>query len=161
MNRDNLITYLNDHLAGSVLAIEMIESTLEGDEQNRLQALLAPLLTELREDQSALQGIIDGIGKESSAKKISGWLAEKAARIKLSDAGDDLSRLETLELLLLGIRGKLALWTTLQEISQADRRLGAWDYAALQQRARQQMERVEAERIAAARQAFLGGEKKT
>ena len=120
MSRDALRTYLNDHLAGSVMAIELCERTISENEGTPFAARLARLLEEIREDQRVLQGLIEGIGAgENPLKKAGAWLAAQAGRLKLggTDEPGELPRLELLEMLSTGIHGKRALWRALRVVA--------------------------------------------
>ncbi len=156
MSDADLGTYLNDHLAGSVVAIEMIERAVQQDPGTPLSASLAEVVAEIRADQEVLRGLLERIGaKENPVKKAGAWLAEKVGRLKLGDTGEGaLGRLEMLETLALGIRGKLGLWVALQRVAPRHPELGEVDFAALQVRAREQHARVEAHRVEAAIEAL-------
>jgi hypothetical protein len=152
-----LTTYLNDHLAGSVAAVELLEhlpTLVRPDER----ALLFGLKTEVREDQQLLKQLLERLGeKESPVRKIAAWITEKLGevKLKLDSPGDDKLRvLEALEALGLGIQGKLALWRALQSISGTDSRLGAVDFARLERRALDQFERIDRLRLQYARTAL-------
>ena len=89
-----------------------------------------------------------------------GWLAQKAAELKvrLDDPEDGALRLlETLEALALGIEGKRALWESLAAAMEWAPALSSLDYARLGQRADAQRAMVEGERVAAARAALVPG----
>jgi hypothetical protein len=154
-----LATYLNDHLAGSIGARELAERCLSENSAGAIGDFLRRFLQELEEDQQALRTVLERTGgMEDPAKKSAAWVAEKIARLKLNGqltGYSDLSRLEELEALLLGISGKLALWHTLVEVN------GKWtvgiDLQQLQARAAQQKEEAETLRLGAARRAFYEG----
>ncbi|HEX6107457.1 MAG TPA: hypothetical protein VFZ26_17850 [Gemmatimonadales bacterium] len=156
MSIEALGMYLNDHLAGSVAAVEMIDQAIEDNAGTQLAAGLAGLVSAIREDQDVLRGLLQRLDVgESSLKKAGAWLAEKAGRVQLgrTDKGP-LRRLEMLEVLGLGIQGKLALWRALQEVAHRHPELAAVDLLALERRAREQHEQVEAYRLAAVLEAF-------
>jgi len=160
MNDSLLASYLNDHLAGSVIAIEMGGHLRKNHADGELIAFLDRLLREIEEDRNVLKELIGRIGGEqSAAKKAAAWLTEKAGRLK-TVSGDDpaniaLSRMEQLEALMLGIRGKLALWEVLRELAVSDERLKNFDWEKLERTAADQVTRVDERRRAAARDAFL------
>jgi len=84
VSRDTLKTYLNDHLAGSVMAIELAERTMRENEGGPVAARLSPLVEQIREDQTVLKGVIERLGTgESSLKKAGAWLSDMAGRVKL------------------------------------------------------------------------------
>lgn len=149
--------YLNDHLAGSVMAIEQIEHSLDENSEGELSAFLARMLDEIRGSQAVLKEVIDRVGGvENPVKKGASWLSEKVRRAKPSGAAfgyTDLTRLEDLESLMLGTRGQLALWTTLDALPDDDR-LSGLDFGRLAARAQRQHEAFEQHRMEAARRAF-------
>lgn len=159
MNDTLLLAYLNDHLAGSVIAIEMGEHCRDNHATPALAAFLDGLLGEIESDRTVLKDLIGRLGgDQDTAKKSAAWLGEKAGRLKLR--GDEpaevaLSRLEQLEVLMLGIRGKLGLWDVLERLSAKDERLRSFDWANLRRSAADQVERVDGQRIRAAQEAFL------
>ena len=157
MSRDALGTYLNDHLAGSVGAVEMVERTIRENAGDPFAARLAGVLAEIREDQAVLQGVIERIGTgQSRLKKAGAWLAEKAGRVKLggTDEPGELSRMEVLEMLTMGILGKRALWRALREVADRYAELRELDLDGLEQRAVAQHEQVESLLLEAARAAL-------
>jgi hypothetical protein len=152
MSREALGTYLNDHLAGSVAAVELVERAIEDNAGTALGSFLAELGGAIREDQETLRRLIERLEfSESSIRKAGAWLLGKAERLKSADAGGEpLHRLELLEVLGLGIQGKLKLWRALQRIGSRYPALSAVDFTALERRAREQHEAVEAHRLEAA-----------
>ena len=154
MSRDALKTYLNDHLAGSVMAIELGERTIRENEGGPVAARLSPLVEQIREDQTVLKGVIERLGTgESSLKKAGAWLAEKAGRVKLggTDEPGDLSRLEVLEMLTTGVHGKRALWRALRVVAAGYEELRGLDLDLLERRAVEQHDELEAMRLEAAK----------
>ena len=157
MSRDGLQTYLNDHLAGSVMAIELAERTIRENEGGPVAARLSPLVEQIREDQTVLKGVIERLGTgESSLKKAGAWLAEKAGRVKLggTDEPGDLSRLEVLEMLTTGVHGKRALWRALRVVAVSYEELRGLDLDLLERRAVEQHDELEAMRLEAAKAAL-------
>ncbi|HEX2860668.1 MAG TPA: hypothetical protein VHN79_03470, partial [Lacunisphaera sp.] len=76
-----------------------------------------------------------------------GWISEKLSRPKLSKADSpEFAHFEGLEILALGILGKVSLWETLQQLAPLDPRLAPFDYPQLLARARAQHTTVEARR---------------
>ena len=158
MVNDNLATYLNDHLAGSVVAIELLE---------RLEAAgtyMAPTLVQVRADIEADRAELRELMRrlqiaESRPRKVTGWIAEKFSQIKLrldDPAAGPLRLLESLELVALGIDGKLALWRALSAAAEVDPALRIVDYERLARRAQDQRQRVEILRLEAAKAALAG-----
>ena len=154
MSGGALGTYLNDHLAGSVGAIAMVERALRENEGDPFAERLAPVLEEIRKDQAVLQDLIERIGaSQDPVKKAGAWLAEKAGRVKLggTDEPGELSRMEVLETLGMGILGKRALWRALREVAPSHEALRALDLDLLDRRAVVQHDEVESMRLEAAR----------
>ena len=154
MTRQALGTYLNDHLAGSVMGIELAERTIRENEGDPFAARLGQVLEEIREDQAVLKGVIDRVGAaENPLKKAGAWLAEKAARVKLggTDEPGELSRLEVLEILTTAIHGKQALWRALRVVAPRYEELGALNFELLERRGIEQHEVVEEMRVEAAK----------
>lgn len=149
---DALAIYLRDHLAGSEAARAMLKRAVDGSDG----AFYSALDQEIAEDQAALENLIAHLGAEESVvKKAGAWLSEKFSRLKLGDLENPLDRFEFLEVLLLGVRGKQALWEAL--FHHLDPALLPHDLAlaALIDRAREQQERIEARRLEAFSQ-FVG-----
>lgn len=160
MSRQILTTYLNDHLAGSVAALELLDDLRKGSKGTPRVAWLAPLRSDIEQDQQVLRELLRAVGgKESRLRKAAAWMTEKLgeAKLKLDDPGDgELELLEALESLALGIQGKLKLWRTLQAVRDRVPELQQMDLPTLERRAMEQHDRVDAERLQVAR-AALGG----
>jgi hypothetical protein len=157
VSRESLTTYLNDHLAGAIAALELLDHLLK--HESGLVNELSRLRSEIEEDQQVLRGIVNDLGaKESSVRKAAAWLAEKLGQAKLrwDDRGQgDLRLLEALEALGLGIQGKLALWRALAVVAASVPALRELDLQRLQQRAAGQFDRVDAIRLQVARTALM------
>jgi hypothetical protein len=157
MSREALRTYLNDHLAGSVMAIELCERTIGENEGTPFAARLGRMLAEIRADQTVLKGLIEGIGAgQNPLKKAGAWLAAQAGRLKLggTDGPGELSRMEMLEMLTTGIHGKRALWRALRVVAPRYQELRGIDLDLLERRAVEQHEEVEEMRLEAAQAAL-------
>jgi hypothetical protein len=155
----DLAIYLNDHLAGSIGAMEMVQDLIETHQGKPLERFLRPLLEDIQSDQGELRSIMDGLGvKESKVRKAGAWMAEKASRLKLgmADSGEaNLALLQSLETLSIGIMGKRQLWRTLEATIAATVRQVGLDLVRLERRAAEQFERVEKEAFRIARQIFV------
>jgi len=151
---ENLGTYLNDHVAGSVLALELLDHLIDLPEALD-RKLLAQLRAEIQEDQDVLRQLLRSVGaKESTARKAAAWLTEKLGRAKLridESGSGELRMLEGLETLALGIQGKLALWRSLATLRDVVPPLKTLDLARLQSRALEQFEQVDRLRLDAVR----------
>jgi hypothetical protein len=157
MSADALTSYLNDHLAGSVAAVELLERATHAHEGTELGSFFQGLGQEIEADQETLRRLLERLGgSENRLKQAGAWLTEKASRLKLGgpDERTPLGQLETLETLGLGILGKLALWRLLQDVAPRHPGLTGVDFARLEQRAAHQHDQVEARRLEAGRQAL-------
>jgi hypothetical protein len=157
LNNDILATYLNDHLAGSIAALELVDRLVGLSEGDR-QQLFVSLKQEIEEDQRVVKQLLASVGgKESKLRKAAAWLTEKIgeAKLEFDDSGNgQLRLLEALETLGLGIQGKAGLWRALGAASTQEPEIAKLDLARLERRAYDQFERVEARRLEVARAAF-------
>jgi hypothetical protein len=153
--RERLHTYLNDHLAGSVAAIELLDNLIEHHSEDRFGKIFRDLRDEIEADQETLRNLIRKLGAEESAvRKAGAWLAEKFSRVKIGDADDSAELLQALEGLALGISGKQLLWRSLAAIEANFPALQGSDFSELEKRAHDQFERVERLRMQVVREAF-------
>lgn len=148
--------YLQDHIAGAEHAIDLLERMRDGHADDRIGPFANELLTEVRKDFETLKQLSDAVGEGSSGlKNIASRVAEKVGRLKLDDGGRiSFETFESLEFLVLGVHGKLALWRALEVASTLDVRLQGVDYSFLERRAVQQEETIDKERLALARSVF-------
>lgn len=154
---NHLHTYLNDHLAGSVAALELLDHLIKQHEGKPLGMFFRDLGTEIRADQETLRTLIRKLGaEESSVRKAGAWLAEKFSKMKIgaADTEDSFGLLQALEALALGITGKRLLWRSLDAIASHVPELQGTDFGRLEMRAEEQFARVEAERLRTAREVF-------
>ena len=158
MRAAELATYLNDHLAGSVGALDLLDHLARESERREDVSFFRALHQEIAAEQAQLRELLRELGgEESGVRKAAGWVAEKVTRLKLrwDDPGDNgLRRFEALEALALGITGKLSLWRALAAVADGIPVLQRLDLALLQRRAEDQYAAVERRRLAAAREAF-------
>jgi hypothetical protein len=153
--REHLHTYLNDHLAGSVAAIELLDDVIEHHSEDRLGKIFRDLRDEIQADQETLRDLIRKLGAEESAvRKAGAWVAEKFSRVKVGDVDDSAGLLQAVEALALGITGKGLLWRSLVAITPNFAALQGTDFGELEERARDQFERVETLRLKMARETF-------
>ena len=158
MANEHLATYLNDHLAGSVVALELLEH-LEAEHANTPVAdFFSKLRADIAADRQELETLMERLQiAESRTRKASAWLAEKvtALKLRLDDPSEgDLRLFESLEALSLGIEGKRSLWLALSTAAKDTPALRLVDYECLTKRAEEQRSRVEAMRLETARTAL-------
>ena len=153
-----LDSYLNDHLAGSVSALEVIAYWAKAHKGEALGGFFLEIEKAIKADQEILRNVMRTLGvEESKVRKAGAWAAEKVGRARLIIAGDEpgsLGLVLTLEGLIMGVTGKKLLWFALGAANLPQ--LSSFNFEQLQSRAGQQVERIEAERISAIREAFAG-----
>jgi len=154
----DLDSYLNEHLAGSIGALELIDHWVNAHKGEPLGRFFAQIQKEIKADQNTLREVMRTLEvEESKVRKAGAWAAEKVGRARMIIAGDEpgsLGLVLTLEGLIMGVTGKKMLWRSLAAAKLPQ--LDSYNFEQLQRRAEQQVEHIEAERISAARQAFAG-----
>jgi hypothetical protein len=148
-----LAIYLNDHLAGATLAVELarrLRSSNQGEAE--FGEPLAQLCTEIEEDQRTLARLMEhlDIGRDQ-VKPVLAKVAEKLGRLKLNGrlrGYSPLSRVLELEVLSGLVGGKLQLWNALEQ--SFGESLGGFDFHDLAARADNQGQRLEDLHLAAA-----------
>ena len=159
----DLDSYLNDHLAGSISALELIAHWVEAHKGEPLGTFFVEIEREIKADQETLRDVMRALGvEESKLRQAGAWAAEKVGRARLVIAGDEAGSLGlvlTLEGLMMGVTGKKMLWAALAAAKLPP--LNKYDLDQLHRRAEQQVERIESERISAVRQAFAGANRST
>jgi hypothetical protein len=158
MPNEALNTYLNDHLAGSVIALELLEWLQNEEPDSPDTATLASIQKEIEADRQALEDLLHQLEFEiSQPRQALAWVTEKLGQVKLrldDSAHGALRRLEALETIAIGISGKQALWRALAAAAPPHGPLAKPDYPALLRRAADQFDVVETLRLSAARNAF-------
>lgn len=151
--------YLNDHLAGSTVGVELARRAKSENADNAVGEYLDTFLRELLEDRSILLGVMSALGLERDVMKQGvAWVGEKVGRLKLNGqltGYSPLSRVVELEGLCLGTEGRLSMWRTLRRLSRKDERLGRFDFSALITRAEHQRRILERLRQQSSDEAFF------
>ena len=150
---DPLATYLHDHLGGAKAAIELLEAMRDHQEDKPLGDFAAYLLAEIKADRDTLQLLAEKVGSGPNViKELTGWLGEKAARLKLKPhSASAFEVFEALEFVALGVRGKLGMWQALNVAATDDPRLSGYDFTQLAARAETQYQEVEQQRMQTAK----------
>ena len=150
-------TYLNDHLAGSTVAVELLED-LESSHDGEWRTFFRVLRADIESDRGKLETLMKEMDiDQSKLRKGMGWLGEKFTELKMrvDDLTDgDLRLFESLEALSLGIEGKRSLWLALAEAATDNPDLRHLDYQHLISRADEQRARVEKRRLEIAARAL-------
>lgn len=154
-----LAIYLNDHLAGATLGVELarrLRSSNRGDAE--FGEPLARICAEIEADRATLTSLMDRLDvSRNPVKPALALAAERLGRLKLNGrlrGYSPLSRVLELEVLATGIGGKLQLWNALEE--RFGESLDGFDFHALAARADDQGQRVEDLHLAATKRAFSG-----
>ncbi|MBA3267336.1 MAG: hypothetical protein H0T70_03635 [Acidimicrobiia bacterium] len=160
--------YLNDHLAGSVTGLNLAEQIETENAGTPLGQSMGELVADIGADKATLEHLMEQLGVDkSSVKQTSGWVAEKLSRLRFNDrvtGSEALSRLMEMEMLSVGIEGKLGLWRALQAVAGSGAHPGQLgkggqpgdvvDLDRLIHRAQDQLEKLESHRLEAAIAAF-------
>jgi hypothetical protein len=85
-----LHSYLNDHLAGSVGALELVAYWSKLYQGKPLGAFFNGLGAEIKADQETLRDLMRCLGvEESKVRQAGAWAAEKVGRARFVTAGDE------------------------------------------------------------------------
>jgi len=151
-----LDSYLNDHLAGSVGALELIGHCAHLYKGKSLGVFFADMKAQIGADQETLRNLMHRLGiEESKARQAGAWAGEKVSRALFTLAGnksDGVGVLLVLEALVMGVSAKRLLWRALSAANLP--RLNDIDFEQLQRRAKEQIKRVQAEQLRSARRAL-------
>lgn len=144
---DLLGIYLNDHLAGATGGVELVRRAAAAQRGSDTGTTLIMLTAEIVEDRAALLNIMAALDVPvRRMKSYAAWVAEKFGRLKFNGhvlRRSPLSSLVELEALRLGVQGNEAMWRTLRELADHDRRLDAGRFDALLARAHRQLHTLE------------------
>jgi CHASE3 domain sensor protein len=151
-------SYLTDHLAGSVMAIDLLHQLEDGRRGTQMAREFYQLRADIEADRNELRTLMNDqqIGR-SRVHQTAAWIAAKLAELKLrlEDSNDGpLRLLESIEVVALGIDGKSALWRALEAAAEFSPELQGIDYKRLKRRAEKQRERAEKLRVLAAKAAL-------
>lgn len=152
-----LAIYLNDHLAGATLGVELarrLRSSNRGDAE--MGEPLAKICAETEADLETLIRLMERLGVDRNpVKPALAKAAERLGRLKLNGrlrSYSPLSRVLELEGLSGLIGGKIQLWNALEQ--SFGETLDGFDFHALAERADNQGQRVEDLHLAAAQRAL-------
>ena len=152
-----LATYLNDHLMGATVGVELVRRAAGENQGSELGDFLSGLARDIEDDRDALLALLSELGvKPDRLKVAAGWISEKLGRLKPNAqlrGYSPLSPLVELEGLLIGIQGKLAMWSVMGEVAQ-ELGLDPARLEALAARAERQQADVERQRREVGRRAL-------
>lgn len=119
--------YLNDHLAGATAGAERARYLARASRGTAIASAVGPVATEIAEDRETLLGLMRRLDVPARRYKIyAGWAAEKAGRLKSNGSlvrRSPLSSLIELEVLRVGVAGKVAAWQALRRLADTEDRL--------------------------------------
>ena len=150
--------YLNDHLAGSTAGLELLRRLVRTHRGTQEGVALGRLEAEVTADRDVLREIMRGLGVDEQRYKLyTAWVAEKAGRLKANGyllRRSPLSGVVELETMMLGVRGKAAMWRVLREHASDEPRLDAARLEELLGRADRQADELDELRLGRAAAAF-------
>jgi hypothetical protein len=122
--------YLNDHLAGATAAAELAQRSAASNRDTGLGEPLERFAAEAAEERAALLEMMKALGvRIRHYKMYAARLGEWAGRLKPNGhlvSRSPLSTLEEVEVLQMGVAGKMAAWRTLRALAERDHRLDRW-----------------------------------
>jgi hypothetical protein len=147
-----LAIYLNDHLAGAVVGVELARRTSSSNREDpEFGPALQQICAEIEADRATLLRLMERLGvRRDPVKPALAWAGEKLGRLKPNgqlSGYSPLSRLVELEGLSGGIAGKGQLWRALERSLDS---VEGFDFEQLAERAERQRETIEALRLKAA-----------
>jgi hypothetical protein len=141
--------------------LELARRLARNNNGNDYGSPLARIAEEIDEDRDSLLAIMQELGVSADRVKVAaGWAAEKLGRLKLNGrllGYSPLSRLTELEMLMLAVTGKLALWRALHQLAPGDPHLNGDVLERLIERAGRQREELETLRQRAVGEALEAG----
>lgn len=153
---DYLAIYLNDHFAGATAGAELAKRLHASNEDTAFAGFLSDLARGIEEDREQLSRLMEELGVERDRIKAAGaYVVERLARLKANGqltGYSPLSRVIEMEMLHIGITGKLEMWSAMRDVFGS--RLETHDFDRLIERAETQRTELEERRLAAAREAF-------
>jgi len=149
--------YLNDHLAGAAVGVGVARRLRQSNEGDAEMARpLAEVCGEIEADRATLEGLMEQLGiRRGRVKPALAWAGERLGRLKPNGqltGYSPLSRLIELELLAVGITGKMQLWNALGRA--LGERFGELDLTQLAERAARQRDMVAELQLLAATRAL-------
>ena len=152
----NLRIYLNDHYSGSTGGLELAKRARKNSTDPGRTEMWEGIIVELTEEREILQEMIDRAGTSTNpVKTLLSWVGEKAGRLKPNGqvtGPSDLGQFIELEMLLIGVTGKLGMWRALRMAD--DPRFRTIDFPGLIDQAESQRERLDEHRLSLAAVVF-------
>ncbi len=144
---DLLGIYLNDHLAGATAGSDRAHYLARSCRGTAFGPTLAAIAGEIAKDRRSLTDLMKRLHVPARRYKVyAGWAAEKLGRLKANGRlvhRSPLSTLIELEMLRVGVAGKVACWQALRQLADSDERLDADLLDDLLCRGRRQLQALE------------------
>jgi len=153
MMGERLAIYLNDHLAGATVGVELARRLRSSNEDDpEFGPPLSEICAEIEAERETLKAVMDQLGVgQGKVKPLAAILGERLGRLKLNGqlrGYSPLSRLDELELLQVGVVGRRRLWRALEHTHADD--LAGFELDGLAERATEQLRRLETLHLKAA-----------
>ncbi|MCB0857295.1 MAG: hypothetical protein KDB54_12150 [Solirubrobacterales bacterium] len=149
MSDRELGIYLNDHISGATAGLETARRAVSNSTDPERTRMWRDFEAQVSDERELLKAIRDRIeAKPNIPKYAIAWAGEKLGRLKLNGRlirQSDLGQMLELEMLVVGVTGKLSLWRALERLE--DPRLSAFDFNDLASQAEAQRSRLEQFRI--------------
>lgn len=149
MTNQQLGIYINDHLAGASGGVSLAKRAAQNATDEERKAMWQGLAAEIEEDRQALGHVRELVGAQPNRLKyLLAQAGERVGRLKTNGyivKSSVLGQMLELEMMLLGVTGKLCLWRALARLE--DPRLAEIDLERLIERAEAQRSRLEQYRI--------------
>jgi hypothetical protein len=144
MSADLLAIYLTDHLAGATAGATRMRRLAEHERAADDGEALAAIADEIEQDRDTLRDIL-AVAEVSPRwyKAATAWLAEKAGLLKTNGRlirRSPLTSVVELEVMRMGVTGKLSLWEALSRTELRER----FDFERLAKRATAQLDGLQA-----------------
>jgi hypothetical protein len=121
------------------------------------------IAAQVEEDRRTLIDLMERLDvSRNPVKQATGWVAEKASRVKFSGVASgepDHGAFMALESLTLGVVGKLSLWQALAQVKSDYPELESTDLDGLIARAQAQHDTLDQQRLAAGKRALANDER--
>ncbi|GAA2110277.1 hypothetical protein GCM10009841_32210 [Microlunatus panaciterrae] len=154
-----LAIYLNDHLTGATGGVELSRRLTRGAKGTAHESTLQRLSIEIAEDRDTLKRIMADLQVTADpVRELIGWAGEKVGRLKPNGhliTRSPLSTLLEVEMLRLGVEGKVCLWRSLTAIAAQRPVLDAAELVGLTDRGESQSSELETIRVELAKERLI------
>ena len=115
---EKLGTYLNDHLTGSIVALDLARRRGSAQVDDEIGAFLRSFVHEVERDQQSLRSIMETLRTPPRISReffgtATSWLDSIRGTLNLPGAPN---LVRDIEVLIMGVRGKELLWKSLERL---------------------------------------------